>query len=159
MSADVNTIAKKIIEHNQYMIIATADNDEPWISPVAYAQDENYIFYFVSMPDSKHILQILKNKRVAVAVFDSHQEWGEGLGLQIEGEVSEVTLTELPHAMTVYFTRKNPYVKIPGAFGKGLKNLLKQKRYKMYKFTPKKVWMNNPESDIDERIEIKLRID
>ena len=130
-STVLNLLARKIIDNNQYMTIACANNEDSWISPVAYAQDSDNIFYFVSMPDSKHISYIKRNKNVTVAIFDSHQDWGSGIGLQIEGEISEVALIELPHAMTVYFTRNNPYGKITDAYGKALKNLLKIKNYKM----------------------------
>ncbi len=156
-STVLNLLARKIIDNNQYMTIACANNDDTWISPVAYAQDSDYTLYFVSIPSSKHISYIMRNKKATVAIYDSHQEWGSGIGLQIEGDVSEVPLSELPHALTSYFTRDNPYGRITDAYGKALKNLLNRKLYKMYQFTPSTVWINNPNSEIDERIEVEIK--
>ncbi|MFH1833077.1 MAG: pyridoxamine 5'-phosphate oxidase family protein [Candidatus Levyibacteriota bacterium] len=157
MVADLNKLAREIVEKNQYMTIGSANKaGEVWASVVAYVYDENYNFYFVSMPNSKHCSNFKENSEVVIAIFDSHQAWGEGIGLQIEGEILELKLIEAPKAIRAYYKRNYPYGKITDAFGKGLKNLLNKNLYKLYKFMPIKFWMNNPNSDIDERVEIKL---
>ena len=154
---DLNKLAKEIIEQNQYMTLATSDaKGNPWASPVAYAYDDIWNFYFVSIPNSKHCSNANSNKRVAVAIFDSQQGIGKGVGLQIEGIIEEVGTKDIPKAAGVLFKRKYPYGKMQHAFSVALKNFLKKKLYRFYRITPTRVWMNNPNSDTDVRIEIKL---
>lgn len=128
----------------------------PWVSPVVYAYDKNWNFYFVSIPDSRHCLNMRANKSIAMAIFDSKQKLGEGIGLQMEGIVNEVKLTELPKAALIYFKRKYPFGRMRHTFDTALKKLLNDKLYRFYKIIPSKIWINDPESRIDVRIQIRL---
>lgn len=63
--------AKKIITSNLYMTIATVTKDGlPWNTPVYYAFDESYAFYWYSRKNTKHSQLIAENSNVAVAIFD-----------------------------------------------------------------------------------------
>ena len=44
--------AKKILESNLSMCLATVDGKQPWISPVYFSFDEHLTFYFVFKPTS-----------------------------------------------------------------------------------------------------------
>ena len=159
MGNDLNKLAKNILEQNQYMTIGSSDGDGiPWVSPVTYAYDNKLNFYFVSHTGSKHCLNINKNKKVSLTIFDSRQLIGEGVGLQIEGIAQKVKIIEMAKAAAIYFKRKYPFGKFDQivVVNAALKNLLKKKLYGFYKITPTKIWMNNPNADIDERIEINL---
>ncbi|RJQ26864.1 pyridoxamine 5'-phosphate oxidase family protein [Candidatus Parcubacteria bacterium] len=157
MTLDLNKLAQRIIEQNQYMTIASSDKDgNAWVSPVVYAYDNDWNFYFVSIPNSKHCLNFKENNKISVAIFDSHQDWGEGIGLQIEGEIKKLKLTEISNAIKIYFKRNYPYGTITEAFGKGLKNMLNKKLYRLYKLSSIRIWINNPNSDTDERAEVEL---
>lgn len=94
---------------------------------------------------------------MALAIFDSRQPLGEGVGLQIEGEVCELKLTEIPRATAAYFKRKYPYKKSTNLFVKVLKGFLEKKIYHFYKVTPTKVWINDPNAKIDVRVEVDLQ--
>jgi len=157
MVTSLNKLAKEIIEQNQYMTMGTSgDGKNPWVSPVVYAYDGDWNFYFISIPDSRHCLNMRTDRNIALAIFDSRQKLGEGIGLQIEGSVSEVKLTELPKAALVYFKRKYPFGKMRHAFAAAFKNFLNDKLYRFYKITPSKIWINDPNSKIDVRVEVKL---
>lgn len=80
-----------------------------------------------------------------------------GVGLQIEGVIEKVKVTETAKAMTICFSRKYPYGSVSGAFAKEFKRLLKEKTYNFYKIKPTKVWMNNPNAKVDERVGIVLK--
>ncbi len=134
MQQKLTQLAKTIIETNQYMTLATCDNlGNAWASPVAYVFDDKYNFYWVSVPESKHQHNIKHNSQITFAIFDSHQLWGEGVGVQIEAKVEEVKLLELPRVVELYFSRKYPFGNASGAFGKGLRELLKGRIYRFYK--------------------------
>jgi len=159
MVKDLNKLAREIIENNQYVTIASSDNKgNPWISPVVYVYDANWNLYFVSMTNSRHCINIRENKRVAVAIFDSQQLWGEGVGLQIEAIAEAVNLKDSLKIAKIYGLRKYPY---GGINTQRAMNFIKSmvfdgKKYKIYKIIPKTVWMNDPNSDIDVRVQIDL---
>lgn len=157
MYKDLNKLSRDIIESNQYMVIGTVDAaGKPWVSPVVYAHDKEWNFYFVSIPSSRHGKNIGKQGKVAVAIFDSRQRSGEGVGVQLDAVAEMLPLSESVSAARVYFTRKYPYGKIRQVFLLAFKRLIERKLYRFYKVTPKKVYLNDPNADTDVRVEVKL---
>lgn len=157
MIKDLNHLAGEIIKNNQYMSLATVGKDNfPWISPVAYAYDEKWNFYFVTIPSSKHGLNFNINNHIVAAIFDSTQKLGQGVGLQIEGRVEDVGLTNLPIALSNLYNRKYPFGNMTSTFAVGLKKLLQKKVYHCYRFIPTIIWMNDPNSNRDERVQVYL---
>lgn len=159
MVKDLNKLAKKIIAKNQYVSIASADSQgKAWVSPVVYAYDNNWNFYFVSMPSSRHCKNIKQNKNIALAIFDSRQKWGQGVGLQIEGEAKVLNLKDSLLASKIYAKRTYPYgglnTKVAFNFIKSM--VFKGKKYRMYKIIPNTIWMNDPNSKVDIRTKIEL---
>ncbi|OGM01885.1 hypothetical protein A2115_00345 [Candidatus Woesebacteria bacterium GWA1_41_8] len=157
MIKDLNKLARKIVETNQYLTMATSDkNGSPWTAAVVYSYDKDWNFYFVSIPSSKHCQNIENNKRVVVAIFDSHQLFGEGVGLQIEGEAIMVDIKDTPKVATIYFGRIYPYGKVTHNAGQYIKRFMKKgELYRFYKIRPTKFWMNDPNSKIDLRVGVK----
>lgn len=82
---------------------------------------------------------------------------GAGVGLQIEGLAEQVMASELPKVTALYFSRKYPYGKVSGGFSEEFQKLLQKKVYSFYRITPTRVWMNNPNANVDERVKIDLR--
>ncbi|MCA9391937.1 pyridoxamine 5'-phosphate oxidase family protein [candidate division WWE3 bacterium] len=159
MDTQLVEMAKGIIEANQYMTIASCDESgNAWASTVCYAYDDDYKFYWVSFPNTKHQQNIKNNPNISFTIFDSHQDWGNGDGVQIEATAQQVSLTDLPHATKVYFSRNYPYGKnkVATAYGDGLRKLLQGKIYHFCKATPTKVWVPDPDADVDARVEVKL---
>jgi uncharacterized protein YhbP (UPF0306 family) len=155
----LNILAREIVEKNQYLTIATVDKEgNPWISPVCYANDRSGKLYFASIPSSRHSQNIKLNRKAAVTIFDSRQNWGEGVGLQFEAEISECSLRETLKAGKTYLSRIYPYPNSDPKVVLGfLENfLIKKKLYKFYKIIPKTVWINDPYSETDKRVEVKL---
>lgn len=157
--SQLNNLARKIIAKNQYATIASADlKSNPWISPVAYCYDEKWNIYFISMPSSKHSQNLKHKKSATVAIFDSHQKWGVGVGLQIEADIIGVPIYIYPEIAKIYFWRDYPYGKVTLDMISDFAKLLMEKKkvYRFYKIVPKKIWMNDPNSSVDERVEINL---
>ena len=83
--------AKKIIEDNIYLTIATSTIDgKPWISPLFFAYDENYNFYWISGKNSLHSQLISRNPNIAIVIFDSTAPVGKGDGVYFEAEAEEL---------------------------------------------------------------------
>ena len=158
-SAILNRMAKRIIKGNEYTTLATADaSGRPWVSVLAYSFDSNWNLYFVSIPTSKHGKQLSFRKNVACTIFDSRQNWGKGVGLQIEATCKTIPKSDFKKVERVYFKRKYPFGTVEPEVEKFFKKSLEDKNslYKFYKIIPKTVWMNNPYSKTDERVKIAL---
>ena len=137
------------------MTLGTVNPDgRAWVAPVVYATDRGGNFYFLSQSSSQHSRNIEANRLVSVAVFDSRQKWGEGVGLQIEGEAMLLPITGSLRAFKNYFGRKWP---TPGSNLAILayKKMAKRKIYRFYEITPTKVWMNDPRVEKDVRVRVK----
>lgn len=154
---DLNQLAHDIITNNEYLTLATIDEGgKPWTCILAYAYDEKYSFYFVSLPTAQHSQHIARNSNVSFTIFDSHQDFGKGVGLQGIGQVVEVEQSSFDTVSAVYFSRQYPYGNILNEFMEGLQKLLKSGEYRFYKLTPKQVWINDPNADTDRRVEVTL---
>lgn len=68
-----------------YCCITTVDEKGVWASPVYFAWDEQFNLYFISMPHVRHMQNISKNPKVAVAIYKTEQK-GDVLGIQLEGK-------------------------------------------------------------------------
>jgi uncharacterized protein YhbP (UPF0306 family) len=81
--------ATEIIESAKYMTTSTCSLEcEPWGPPTAFwmnCEDNNHLFFMVSHKDSKHVLHIAENPKVAVSIFDSSVPYGKGKGIQFNG--------------------------------------------------------------------------
>jgi len=153
----LTNLVKEVIKNNQYLTIASSDSSgKAWVSVVAYVYDDDYNFYYVSIPDSQHQQDIEHNSNIAFTIFDSHQSWGKGIGIQVEASVEEVGIKDIPRVTKMYFLRKYPYGDVIGKFGKGLRNLLKGKVYRFYKAVPTRFWYPDLDAEVDARVEVKL---
>lgn len=80
------------LKSHRLMSLATY-GDTPWISWVFYVTDDNFNLYFVSAPDSKHIIDIVNNNNVACGITNTEQDpLGNKIGVQLQGYVEEVTI-------------------------------------------------------------------
>lgn len=154
---ELSLLAKQIVTQNEYLTLATAgETGAPWVSILAYTFDEKYTFYFASLPDSRHSREAEKRSDVSFGIFDSHQDFGTGVGLQIEGKLEVVDEADIVRVLKLYYGRKYPYGNVSNEFMEGLRKLLENKTYLFYKLTPKQVWINDPKADTDRRVEVKL---
>jgi nitroimidazol reductase NimA-like FMN-containing flavoprotein (pyridoxamine 5'-phosphate oxidase superfamily) len=146
---------KEIIAQNLYITIATVDeNNNPWISPLFFAFDENFNFYWNSPADSKHSSYLKKNKNVAIAIFDSQMPEGTGEGVYVQAEAFElVDKSEIENAAKLLYARKN-------VAPKPAEDFIGDSSRRLYKAVPNKFWINIDEivdgRHHDARVEINL---
>jgi general stress protein 26 len=68
---DLQTRVREALERTDIMALSTIDHDGgPWTSPVQYQSDSQLNLYFASMPDARHVRNIQRDARVAVADLD-----------------------------------------------------------------------------------------
>jgi nitroimidazol reductase NimA-like FMN-containing flavoprotein (pyridoxamine 5'-phosphate oxidase superfamily) len=76
--ADLSAIARTIIDSNDYMVLATADESGlPWASPVWYAPEEYRELFWVSSPEARHSRNLAARPELAIVIFDSTVAVGE----------------------------------------------------------------------------------
>ena len=97
---------KEILGKNKLLTLSTIKNNQPHSNTAYYAFDKNFNLYIWSEKASAHSKNILKNKKVAVNIFDSEQKWGSLLqGIQAMGIAKPVNNKELIKAGLLYLKR------------------------------------------------------
>jgi hypothetical protein len=146
--------AKEVIDSIEYIDLATITKDgEPWSSPLWFVRDDQYNFYFYSPKKSQHSINIRDNGRGFVVIYDSRAPEGTGFGVYMTAQVNELNnIPDIKNAIKWIFTKKAKK-KIPEDF-------LGESPRRIYKVTPKQVWVNDSELTnglyLDYRIPIKL---
>jgi len=100
---DLGAIARGIVDANIYMTLATADADgQPWASPVFYAGDGAGSFYWMSSPEVVHSRNLAARPQVAIVIFDSRVEAGQGQAVYLSGTAAELSGDDVEPGLAVY---------------------------------------------------------
>lgn len=95
--------ARSVIDANRYMALGTADEaGHPWVTPVWFACEDYRRFYWVSSPDAKHSQNLLREPRVAIAVFDSSVPVGGAEATYMKGVAEKLDGDELEAGLEVF---------------------------------------------------------
>jgi uncharacterized protein YhbP (UPF0306 family) len=81
----------RLLRENVLASFATVDAlGRAHVNTAYYAWSKEWNLFFYSYPDSRHCSNLRRNPSVAVAIFDSHQQWGRpDRGVQLFGRASE----------------------------------------------------------------------
>ena len=86
--------ARRIIDANRYLTLATADADgRPWVTPVWFAPEGYTDFIWVSRPSTRHSTNIAVRPGVGIVVFDSTVAIGQGQAVYIEAVAEQIADT------------------------------------------------------------------
>jgi nitroimidazol reductase NimA-like FMN-containing flavoprotein (pyridoxamine 5'-phosphate oxidase superfamily) len=100
---DSEAALKAIVDANQYMTLATADEGgNPWASPVWFATHDYREFFWVSRPEARHSRNIAGRADVGIAIFDSGQAPGTGQGVYVSAVAEEVPENEVERGIAVF---------------------------------------------------------
>lgn len=98
--------ARRLIEQNTYLTLATADADgRPWASPVWFAARGLSEFYWVSRIVRRHSRNLEVRPEVALVVFDSTAPVGRAEALYVDAVAGQVDDADLAAALAVYSGR------------------------------------------------------
>lgn len=153
--------AKRILSSNLFMTLATVSSDEqPWSTPVFYALDEEYNFYWYSRKDTRHSENIKENNKVSASIFATTGE-DEGVGVYVEGAASELTEEELEYATNIY-AKKASTSEDERRVLTTVEDFLGEAPLRMYRLTPSKFYISGEAKKwngkwMDARIEVSLR--
>jgi nitroimidazol reductase NimA-like FMN-containing flavoprotein (pyridoxamine 5'-phosphate oxidase superfamily) len=101
-------VAKRIIDANLYMVLATADEDgNPWVSPVYYAPSGYRDFFWVSRPEARHSrnLSARAGRRIAIVIFDSSVPISTGEAVYMSAVARELSEDETAEGLDVFSGR------------------------------------------------------
>ena len=97
------------LEATFFCALATREAHGVWACPVYFAYDEKLNLYFISMPKSRHMKNIARDPRVAVAIYSTAQTpGGDVKGIQLEGRARIVRDKEVEEVYSIYFRRRFP---------------------------------------------------
>ncbi len=98
--------ARRIIDANNYLTLATADRDgRPWASPVCFTPDGGLEFYWVSRPDSRHSRNLAQRPEVGIVVFDSQVPLFQAEAVYLTAYAEQVADADLARCAEIYSSR------------------------------------------------------
>jgi nitroimidazol reductase NimA-like FMN-containing flavoprotein (pyridoxamine 5'-phosphate oxidase superfamily) len=79
MTSDLDAMARRVIDGNHYMTLATQGPDgAPRLSPVYYTPARYTDLYWVSSPEARHSRNLGERPEVQIVIFDSRARVGQG---------------------------------------------------------------------------------
>jgi uncharacterized protein YhbP (UPF0306 family) len=103
---DTVAAARRTIEKNMYMTLATAGADgRPWVSPVWYAPAGDTEFLWASATDTRHSRNIALRPEIAIVIFDSTVPIGAAEALYLEAVAEQLSGDGLERAIATYSER------------------------------------------------------
>jgi nitroimidazol reductase NimA-like FMN-containing flavoprotein (pyridoxamine 5'-phosphate oxidase superfamily) len=98
--------ARRIVDSNLYMVVATADSSgQPWASPVYFAHRDYRDFFWVSQPDATHSINLRDRREVGIAIFDSSVPVNTGQGVYVLGVARELPAHETAEGIEIFSKR------------------------------------------------------
>jgi nitroimidazol reductase NimA-like FMN-containing flavoprotein (pyridoxamine 5'-phosphate oxidase superfamily) len=92
-----------IVRANQFMVLATADQEGvPWASPVWFATVNYREYFWVSSPDVRHSRNLAVRPELAMSIYDSQQPPLTGLGVYVAATAVQVPESELDAGLEVF---------------------------------------------------------
>lgn len=104
MTEDTRSAARRIIDSNLYMVLATVGADGvPWASPVFYSTEDGRDFYWVSSPEVTHSRNIAHEPRVGLVIHDSRARVGTAspLALYLSATAEELHGAEVLEGLRI----------------------------------------------------------
>ena len=142
-----------LLDRIEHATVATVSVDgRPWNTPVYFARERDG-FYWISRRDAQHSMNIEKNGRAFLVVFDSSLTDSSGAGVYVEARAALVNDGDIQRALEVIYRRRGKPV--PSATDYSATS-----PHAVYQAQAVRVWSNilhaSGEVPWDERVEITL---
>ena len=94
--SDLDEMARRVIDGNLYMTLATLESDgAPRLSPVYFTPARYTHFYWVSSPEARHSRNVLERPDVQIVIFDSSLAVGHGEAVYMAAQARQIPDEEL----------------------------------------------------------------
>ena len=101
---DLNEMARRVIDANHYMTLATIQPDGgPRVSPVYFTPARYADFYWVSSPDAQHSRNIADRSEIEIVIFDSSIPVSETAAVYLAAHARAIDDDELEHLISEAF--------------------------------------------------------
>jgi len=137
---------RDLIGRTQYLVLATADGDGPWIAPVEPMADEDLNFYFFSTSEARHSRHIEDGGKVAAVMFDTEQpEYTPSLTANLNAVQMECSARRLD----------------PSEYNEAVRGAIDAMEppmppYEVYKITPTRFYVPAIENGVNVRYEVEM---
>lgn len=146
--------AREIVRRLIYVTVATASSEgQPWNSPVYSAYDDRANFYWTSSPLAQHSRNIDQNGRAFLVIYDSTAPTGKGEGVYVEAFAAGLVVPAEINEAKINLARR-----IGKEVGPETERLDAGVQ-RIYRATPKLVWMNGFENDKSGQYVRDLRVE
>ncbi len=138
-------------EHN-VMTLASLGEEGVWTAAVFYA-NEDFSFYFLSSPASRHCRNLARNPRASAAIHEDYADWREIKGVQLEGIASLLAGEEEAQARRLYgekFPLVGKIAQAPDAIVRALAKV------RWYRLVPDRLFFIDNSAGFGHRDEIDL---
>ncbi|GGP89256.1 hypothetical protein BKA00_000855 [Actinomadura coerulea] len=106
---NLDELARSVIDENRYMTLGTSEADHrPRLSPVYFTHAGYRTFYWVSSPDARHSGNVAARPEVAIVIYDTSVEIGQGRAVYVDAVASLVTDEDLPRRCAEAFAQAGP---------------------------------------------------
>jgi uncharacterized protein YhbP (UPF0306 family) len=120
-------------EWNILTLATLGPDGDPQAADLYYAETDDLTLYFVSIPGSRHTVNIARNPRVAVTIHVDSSQWRDIRGVQLQGTCALVTGADRARAWARYCA-KFPFVLADAALARALDKV------SVYRITPRGEW-------------------
>ena len=129
---DPQETARRLVETNRYLTLATADADgRPWASPVWYAPVGDAAFLWVSDPEARHSRNIAARPEVALVIFDSTVPEGGAEALYCDAVAEQLSGSALDEGIAAF----SQHSEAGGVKAWGLDDVSPPARHRLYRAT------------------------
>jgi uncharacterized protein YhbP (UPF0306 family) len=134
-------MAQSLIREQSTMTLATAHEDDAWAAAVYYVYHES-VFYFFSDPLSRHIKEALRSGGAASAIHAQADTWRAIRGIQMSGEIQEVTGPVRSLSAIRAYLKKFPFTRefFPVGVEPNMVEFSKRFKVRLYCFRPRLVY-------------------
>ena len=150
---DLGAIARTIIDSNMYMVLGTADESgQPWVSPVYYASTGYTEFFWVSSPEARHSLNIVRRPQVSIVIFNSQTPIGTGQGVYMSAVARQLTGIDLDRAIDIYSHTSRGH----GGHEWKSQDMQAPALYRLYRAAVSEHWILDPAGHPDHRTSVTV---
>ena len=103
------SIKEDMLTSQLYCTLATVTSDgQPWSTPVFFANKSDSLYWFSSMR-AQHSINIEKNSKVFISIFDSNVSEGQGEGLYLLCKAEQIPEIGIDEAIEVYNSKAKSF--------------------------------------------------
>lgn len=140
------------LDNHNVMTLATTGPEGLWAAAVFYVNDD-FTFYFLSAPTSRHSRNIVAHSGVAATIQKDYRDWPEIKGIQLEGLAHRLEGAARRKAVKLYGTK---FPLVGNLKQAPLEIIRAMRKIAWYKVVPTKMYFVDNSRGFGHRDEISL---